>query len=223
LRLLTLRAHHDSSFGLILTAVLAAIFLFTASSVALPSDVLGATTLSTKCDGVSLRTKPTTSSTRKATLPSGVQVNAVTKVTGSSWRVTCAGASYRGNTWYRINNVNGRSASSRYGVTYVYAATALLKVAPVYTKYTACDGVALRSKASTSSTRKAVLPADVKVTTVKRVSGGSWRVTCEPGMDIRPVPLATVYHPRRLRLRLDARTPRRMTTTVPAPAGGDAT
>lgn len=32
-----------------------------------------------------------------------------------------------------------------------------------------------------------------------------WRVTCEPGMDIRPVPLATVYHLRRLRLKLSAR------------------
>ncbi|MBW5421891.1 cytochrome P450 [Streptomyces sp. BG9H] len=34
-----------------------------------------------------------------------------------------------------------------------------------------------------------------------------WRVTCEPGVDVRPVPLATVYQPRRLRLRLTARTP----------------
>ncbi|MEU5578859.1 pentalenene oxygenase [Streptomyces huasconensis] len=34
-----------------------------------------------------------------------------------------------------------------------------------------------------------------------------WRVTCEPGVDVRPVPLATVYQPRRLRLRLTSRTP----------------
>jgi pentalenene oxygenase len=33
-----------------------------------------------------------------------------------------------------------------------------------------------------------------------------WRITCEPGADIRPVALATVYHPRRLHLRLAART-----------------
>lgn len=32
-----------------------------------------------------------------------------------------------------------------------------------------------------------------------------WRVICEPGADIRPVPLATVYHPRRFHLRLIAR------------------
>lgn len=34
-----------------------------------------------------------------------------------------------------------------------------------------------------------------------------WRVTCEPDADVRPVPLATVYHPRRLRLRMTERTP----------------
>lgn len=50
---------------------------------------------------------------------------------------------------------------------------------------------------------------------------GRWRVTCEPDMDVRPVPLATVYHPRRLRLRLSARTPRPAATPVPTPAGGD--
>ncbi|MEV3910334.1 pentalenene oxygenase [Streptomyces canus] len=51
---------------------------------------------------------------------------------------------------------------------------------------------------------------------------GRWRVTCEPDMDIRPVPLATVYHPRRLRLKLSARTPRPVASSVPAPTGGDA-
>lgn len=53
---------------------------------------------------------------------------------------------------------------------------------------------------------------------------GRWRVTCEPGMDIRPVPLATVYHPRRLRVKLSARTRRPVPSAVPAPiGGGDAT
>ncbi|MBV2156768.1 pentalenene oxygenase [Kitasatospora sp. SUK 42] len=52
----------------------------------------------------------------------------------------------------------------------------------------------------------------------------NWRVTCEPDMDVRPVPLATVYHPRRLRLRISRRTS--WETARPAPsavhAGGDA-
>ncbi|HEX4832082.1 MAG TPA: cytochrome P450 [Trebonia sp.] len=34
-----------------------------------------------------------------------------------------------------------------------------------------------------------------------------WQVTCEPDADIRAVPLATVYRPRRLRLRIAARVP----------------
>ena len=137
-----------------------------------PSDVLGASTLSTRCDGVSVRTRASTNSTRKAVLPSGVQVNAVKKVTGGSWRVRCAGRTYTGNTWYRINNVNGRSASSRYGVSYVYSATALLRPVTAYPKYTACDGVALRAKPTINSTREAVLPVAVKVSAVARVSGG---------------------------------------------------
>jgi pentalenene oxygenase len=32
-----------------------------------------------------------------------------------------------------------------------------------------------------------------------------WRVEVEPGYDIRPVSLATVYHPRKLQLRLRSR------------------
>jgi pentalenene oxygenase len=34
-----------------------------------------------------------------------------------------------------------------------------------------------------------------------------WQVTCEPGADVRPAPLNTVYRPRRLRLRITARVP----------------
>ena len=151
---LTRHSHDVSPLAKVLTAVLAAILLFTVSTAAFPSDVLGASTLSTRCDGVSVRTRPSTSSTRKAVLPSGVQVNAVKKVTGGSWRVRCAGRTYTGNTWYRINNVNGRSASSRYGVSYVYSATALLKPVTAYPKYTACDGVALRAKPCISSSAR---------------------------------------------------------------------
>ncbi|MFC7615508.1 cytochrome P450 [Actinokineospora soli] len=42
-----------------------------------------------------------------------------------------------------------------------------------------------------------------------------WRVEVEPGHDIRPVTLATVYHPRKLDLRLTARTP----AVVPSVSG----
>lgn len=44
-----------------------------------------------------------------------------------------------------------------------------------------------------------------------------WRVTCEPDADIRPVPLATVYHPRRLRLRINARSDLAAAGATPPP------
>ena len=95
-----------------------------------------------------------------------------------SWRVTCNGRRYSGNTWYRITNISGKSATSRYGVSSVYAATALFKSVSSFPKWTACDNVALRTRPSTSSTRKALLPDGVKVAAVARVSGSPWRVTC---------------------------------------------
>jgi GH25 family lysozyme M1 (1,4-beta-N-acetylmuramidase) len=177
--LLTRRPDRVSAPALILTALLSATFLFTAAAVTSPSTALGASTLSAACDNVALRTRPSTSSTRKALLAAGVQVNALTKVTGSSWRVSCGGKTSSGNTWYRINNVKGQSVSSRYGVSYVYAATGTFRTATAYSKYSACDGVALRTSASTSSTRKAILPEGSKVAAVARVSGGSWNVSCD--------------------------------------------
>ena len=164
---------------MVLTAFLAAAFLFTAGSVTRPTDAAAASTMTTACDGVALRTKTSTSSTRKALLISGTQVYAVTKVTGGSWRVNCAGRTISGNTWYRINMVKGQTVASRYGVSYVYAATALFKRATAYPKYAACDGVALRSRASTDSTRLAVLPEDAKVYAIARVDGGDWQTTCD--------------------------------------------
>jgi GH25 family lysozyme M1 (1,4-beta-N-acetylmuramidase) len=178
LRLLTRRPDHVTSPVIILAAMLAAIFLFTVASVTSPAPTLAASTLSTKCDGVVLRTRASTSSTRKATLPSQVQVNALTKVTGGSWRVTCAGRTIRGNTWYRINNVKGISAKGRYGVTYVYAATALFSAVQPTPRWAACDGVVLRSQPRTLATRVAVLPRGTKIHSVARVSGGSWKTTC---------------------------------------------
>lgn len=41
-----------------------------------------------------------------------------------------------------------------------------------------------------------------------------WRVECAPGTDVRPAPLATVMHPRRLRLRLVRRTTKAVRRTA---------
>ena len=99
--------------------------------------------MSAKCDGVSVRLSPRTSAVRKAVLPAGAQVYAVTKVSGGSWRASCAGTSVSGSTWYRISIIGGTRVSSRFGVSYVYAATGLFRKTTPYPKYTTCDGVAL--------------------------------------------------------------------------------
>jgi len=78
---------------------------------------------------------PSTSASKKGTLPEGASVLVVSRVTGGSWSTDCAGDTASGNDWFRIGYVTGKSVSSRYGVTYVYAATSLL-VASVSTSET---------------------------------------------------------------------------------------
>jgi hypothetical protein len=78
------------------------------------------------CPGVNVRTGTSTTSLIKARLATSTKVTVVATVNGSHWSATCAGAK-SGSTWYRISAINGRSVSSLYGRTYLYAATGLLK------------------------------------------------------------------------------------------------
>ena len=126
-----------------------------------------------------LRSRPSTSSTKMATLSKGIKVVAVDKVSGGSWRSTCAGTTATGSSWYKITVANGKDVRTRFGVSAVYAATSLFKKLYSMTyKKAACDGVNLRTSASTSGTRKASLAAGTKVTVIGTVSGGSWSATC---------------------------------------------
>jgi GH25 family lysozyme M1 (1,4-beta-N-acetylmuramidase) len=172
------RPDRESIIAVVLTAILSATVLFAVTSLSSPTDALAATNKQAKCDNVALRTKPSSSSTRKALLPEGAQVTVVTTVTGSSWRVTCNGKTVSGNTWFKINAVKGQRVSSRYGVSYVYGATALFGPVEPVTRYARCSEVALRSSPSTSATRKALLPKGAKVVAVALVAGGSWSRTC---------------------------------------------
>ena len=63
-------------------------------------------------------------------------------------------------------------------MSYVYAATGLFRTTTQYPKVTTCDGVALRTRPATSAVRKAVLPRNMKVMTVARVSGSTWSTSC---------------------------------------------
>jgi GH25 family lysozyme M1 (1,4-beta-N-acetylmuramidase) len=140
---------------------------------------LAATTKAAACDGVNLRTRPTTVATRKATLKAGTRVSVTATVSGGRWRASCAGRIVSGSSWYRISAVNGRSVASLYGVTYLYGATGLFKaVVTVVPKVAACDGVNLRTSPAMTATRKTTLNTGATVSVVATVTGGSWSTTC---------------------------------------------
>jgi hypothetical protein len=92
-----------------------------------PAPALATSTLATRCDNVQLRSRPSTSSTKLATLSKGTRVVAVEKVSGGRWRSTCAGRTDTGRSWYKVTVVNGNDVSSRFGVGAVYAASSLLR------------------------------------------------------------------------------------------------
>ena len=123
----TRHARRRSSPALLVTALLAAIFAFAVTSVALPGEVFGATHGKVALCSANLRTSASVGSRVRAVIKTGTPVSAVTRVTGRHWQTSCAGKSVAGSTWFRISAVNGKSVKSIYGVTYLYAATGLFK------------------------------------------------------------------------------------------------
>ncbi len=101
--------------------------LFKAAAAAPAAPAASTSTKATACSGVNLRRTARTTGFRQATLKAGVRNTVTATVTGSKWRATCAGKVVSGSKWYRISAINGKSVRSRYGVTYLYAATGLFK------------------------------------------------------------------------------------------------
>jgi lysozyme len=87
------------------------------------------------CDGVRLRTGPSTSDTTEATITAGTQVTVEATVTGGSWSASCAGNAVSGDAWHQISELSGQSVAALYGVPFVYSATGLFEpaVAPTPT------------------------------------------------------------------------------------------
>jgi len=85
------------------------------------TDALGATLVTPKCNDVNLRTGPATTYARKAQVDLGARLTVVSTVNGGSYSAQCGGAQ-SGHYWYKISAVNGKTAKSLYGVSYVYAA-----------------------------------------------------------------------------------------------------
>jgi GH25 family lysozyme M1 (1,4-beta-N-acetylmuramidase) len=101
--------------------------LFKAAAAAPAVAATATSTKATACSGVNLRRTARTTGFRQASLKAGVRITVTATVTGSKWKATCAGKVVSGSKWYRISAVNGQSVKSRYGVTYLYAATGLFK------------------------------------------------------------------------------------------------
>ena len=114
--------------------VAALLTLLLLAGFAVPATADASSTMVAACDGVSLRTGSKTSATRKTTIAAGTPVRAVATVDGGSYSASCGGSTVSGSKWFKIDAVNGKSASSLYGVSYVYAATKLFKAASTYAK-----------------------------------------------------------------------------------------
>ena len=114
----------------IVAAFLSALLL--AGLVSLPPSqtVLAGTPVAAACDGVRLRTGPSTADAQAATINTGTQVMVETSVTGGAWSATCSGGTVSGDSWYQISEVNGQGVAVLYGVPYLYAASGLFQAAP---------------------------------------------------------------------------------------------
>jgi len=73
-----------------------------------------------QCNGIALRSAPSTSGSLLARVSTGIKVRATELVTGDGYTTGACGTS--GNTWYKITRVGGKTVKSLYGVTPVYAA-----------------------------------------------------------------------------------------------------
>lgn len=154
-----------------------------AVAILLPSSATPAaaasSTLASLCS-TNIRTSASTTARVKATIPVGTRVTATTTVTGGWWSSDCP-TSVKGNGWLKIIAVGGKSTSSLYGVSAVYAARGLFKL--VTSTSTATNvisncGVRLRSSASTSAKTIRIIDANIVVTAATKVSGSHWSADC---------------------------------------------
>src|SRR5262245_32597132 len=114
---------------LLLVALTAATMMLLISS----TDALGATLVAPKCDDVNLRTGPAVTYTRKVQVDRGARLTIVSRVSGGSYGVACAGAYLAGHYWAKISAINGKSVRSLYGVGYLYGARKLFKTVVIAT------------------------------------------------------------------------------------------
>jgi uncharacterized protein YgiM (DUF1202 family) len=72
------------------------------------------------CAGVAIRKGPSTDDAVVGRVVKGTKVRVVETVPGASYEAGACGSS--GSDWIKLDRVAGKSASTLYGVKYVYAA-----------------------------------------------------------------------------------------------------
>jgi GH25 family lysozyme M1 (1,4-beta-N-acetylmuramidase) len=150
-------------------------------SVASPADA-ATSTWKSNCE-TRVRTSPWLSARTIKIIASGASVTSTGTVTGGSYRADCGGW-VSGNTWLKITAINGKSTSSLFGRSVVYAAAKLFKSVAATTTatwYANCD-VRLRKSSSTSASTRAIIDGDTAVSVSGKVTGGSWKADC--GTDV---------------------------------------
>ena len=152
-----------------------------------------------KC-AVNVRSAPKTSSTIRKVIAKGAIVTATATVSGGSWAADCP-SFVKGSGWLKIVAINGKSTTSLFGVSAVYAAKGLFKwgpnptatpkptptptpkptptAAPTTTNYIANCAVRLRQSSSTSANTKAIIDENSVISASGTVSGGSWEADCQ--------------------------------------------
>jgi len=78
---------------------------------------------------VNVRSRPTTSATKKIAISTGTIITVSAKVAGGWYSTTC-GKAVAGSSWFAITAIGSRSVSSIFGVSTVYAASLLFRSAP---------------------------------------------------------------------------------------------
>jgi uncharacterized protein YraI len=95
----------------------------------LATTVLAASVIATpRCDGLRLRTGPSTSKAQVTQVDKGTKLTVIADVHGSAWSSLCGSRTYSGSTWSVISAIDGVAVEETYGVDAVYAAAGLLKV-----------------------------------------------------------------------------------------------
>ncbi|HET8784409.1 MAG TPA: glycoside hydrolase family 25 protein [Candidatus Limnocylindrales bacterium] len=153
-----------------------------------------------KCE-TRIRTSPKTSAATLKIIPKGATVTATGTVTGGWYKAACPDT-VKGYAWLKIVAINGKSTTSMFGRSYVYAAAKLFKSGPTATAtpkptptptpkptatltavasttgYLSNCSVRLRSSSSTSATTRAIIAENTAVTVASKVNGGSWSADC---------------------------------------------